>query len=517
MGLRKWLYFDLGTLFRRAKAGEEAPEHGWDDLWFVVLFTWIGMRGAARKPMAPLTRLPQLPHKPGLYYRNCLRRIRRGRWTGPVYWSSRHWREDLCRVLSELTSIVRTNGPVPEGLGQVAREERRQLGVLSMRRWISIVHAILWITISTAFALLFTQAIQTLVKSVLLWHVPQRDSEDYALMIALVAGLIPGAVGAWHLLFSLGRREAVYLALRDYLWNGMQLSEAMERMPRFFPPLYADLVRAGEDSGSLLQSLEQLDEETLDLISMRAYVRTQFLYLGFVFVTQVCIGAFILVKVVPVFAEILRDFSAELPVSVRLLLGVGDFIVYRWPWLLCLLAIPIGVLVRRLFPRGQKMFTGRLSGVVSLIPGVHTLVVRHNSAAIALILSKLLAAGAPLPDALRSAARSDISTGYRRLLGRVIARVEQGENMAAALAPEERLLPKSFRSMTALGEHSGMLPEALSNLAANYRRGLERFNRILADMLTPAGIAVLGFINLFIEVALFTSITGITDSILNGM
>lgn len=528
MALKKLLFFDLRRLFPGAKKREAQEERNWEDLWFVAPFVWIRGGKVERRPFYPLKQapggagrplapLPDVPYKPGLYYRGRIRRIRYGRWAGPVYWSSRHWREDLCRVLSEVTSIVRTNGPLPDGLGAVAREERRHLGFFSSKRWMALIQALVWIACTTVFALFFASAIQKLLDGILSWHVPRRDSEDLAMFIAAIAGLIPGALGALHILFSLGRREAVYLALRDYLWNGMQLSEAMAEMPRFFPPLYADMARAGEESGSLLRCLEQLDEDTLNLISFRAYVRSQFIYLGLVFLAQIVLVAFITLKVLPVFAEILRDFDQQGPAVFMLSIGIADEFVYNWPYYVPLLGILIGIIVRKLWPNKRSLATGRVSGLIMLIPGVGTLVMRHNVATLSVILGKLLEAGAPLPTALKSAARSDLSGVYVRLLHRVTARIEQGDTVAAAVARERRLLPAAFREMAAVGERSGMLAEAFSNLAENYRQGLERFNRIVADLVTPVGIAALGLINLTIEAAVFASIAGIVDGIMAGM
>lgn len=517
MALKKWLFFDLRRLFPGAKARADQPERDWDDLWFFAPFVWILGAKAERRPGHPLTQLPDMPYKPGVYYRGRIRRIRRGRWAGPVYWSSRHWREDLCRVLSEITSIVRTNGPLPDGLGAVAREERRHLGFFSAKRWMAAFQAMLWIVLTTAFALFFAGAVQNAVNGLLAWHVPQRDNEELAMFIAVIVGLIPGALGALHIFFTLSRREAIYLALRDYLWNGMQLSEAMALMPRFFPPLYADMARAGEESGSLLKCLEQLDEDTLNLVSFRAYVRAQFMYLGLVFAAQAAIVSFIMFKVLPVFTEILMDFGQQAPPVFIWTNAVFDHFVYNHGFWLSLILIVLALVARRFWPKKRSLATGRISSLIMLIPGIRTLVMRHNVATLSVILGKLLEAGAPLPTALKSAARSDISPAYGRLLHRIIARVEQGETMAAAVAPERRLLPAVFRGMAAVGERSGMLPEAFSNLAENCRQGLERFNRILADLVTPLGIAALGLINLAVEAAVFSSMAGIVDGIMAGM
>ncbi|HNR33226.1 MAG TPA: type II secretion system F family protein, partial [Candidatus Hydrogenedentes bacterium] len=324
-------------------------------------------------------------------------------------------------------------------------------------------------------------------------------------LTALIAFLV------LRLFFRSGAREAVLLSLRDDLLAGIQLSEALSRRPRFFPAFYADMVRAGEESGRLLECLEQLGEDTLDAVTFRGKVRQQLGYLCTVLAIQSLIMTFMFLKIVPVFDEIFRDFGTEPTGLMQWVIFAADFIYYHWYGVPLIFALLVVYCIKCLV-RPRRAFAAKpAAGLLMLVPGLRTFIVRQNAAVVSLMLEKLLRAGAPLPAALDSAARADIRPAYRRMLERIRGRVSQGEGLAAACVPEAWLLPASFRTLVAVGERSDMLPDALGTLAAQYRECTERWARFLVDMITPVGVVALGGLTLAFEAAIFTTLASLVD------
>lgn len=504
MSLRKLLYFDLGRLLPWRKGRPPAPEPVLRDLWFMRVF-----RGRRKWP-------PEQPaassYEPGVYYRRM-----RQNWLGPGYLRIRRWQQDLVRVMSELTAIVRVNASLPQGLEAAAREERRLNSRWGYERMASLASILFWcgviltIFLSAAAGPLTGELAQWFRRYV--WQVRMFEAEVIVLGGLGLLIFIPSFL-ALRMFFRTGAREAVLLTLRDHLLAGIQLSEALRRMPRFFPAFYADLVRAGEESGNLLGCLEQLSEDTLDAISVRVRVRQQLAYLGIVFLIQASIMSFLLVKVVPVFAEIFRDFSASLPQLMRFIIAAGDYVAFRGVYLLPVLAVFVVYRIKVTVRRRRAFAAKPLAGPLLFVPGLRSLIVQQNAAIIAIMLEKLLRAGAPLPAALESAARADMRPGYRRMLRRIHDRVSQGTSLAEACAAETWLLPASFRALAAIGEHSGMLPDALATLAAQYRERAERRVCIIVDLITPMGVLVLGALTLVFEAGLFITLTAMVDTII---
>lgn len=514
MSLRKLLYFDLGRLLPWRKGRPAAPEPELHDLWFMRLFTRRHKWPPARRPAWP--RAGEISYEPGAYYRRVSLAWRAG-WPGPSFFRMRLWQQDLLRVMSELTAIVRINASLPRGLEAAAREENRLSSQWGSQRIRALAPVVFWSIVIVVLFIQFAASpiIEELARVVrtFLWSVNLYEAE---LLILTFLGLLVFLVAflLLRLLFRTGAREAVLLVLRDDLLAGMQLSEAMRRLPRFFPAFYADLVRAGEESGNLAHCLEQLSEDTLDAITMRARVRQQVAYLGTVFVIQACIIAFLLAKVIPVFGELLADFGEKLPVLMQTLIATGDFVYYHLYALVSILAVVIVYRIKVLVRHRRSFAAKPLAGPLMLVPGLRSLIVQQNTATVSFMLEKLLRAGAPLPAAIESAARADMRPSYRRMLRRIHGRVSQGVSLAEACAFETWLLPASFRAFVAIGERSGMLPDALATLAAQYRERAERRVRVIVDLITPMGVLALGGLTLAFEASLFVTLTAMVDSLI---
>lgn len=508
---KKLLMFDLGRLFGRNTA--PLPERTLADTWFVRLFRRV-RRHVAHDRVTPMP----TNHEPCFMYRRSLKRLGKRAWPGPFYWRMRRWQQDLLHVTAEITAIVRLNASLTKGLEVAASEEHRLNRVWSRKWFARLTWSFFWtgvavIVLTILLGRLFLDPLQEI------FTIPGNRYYGDLVLISLLGSLalLLASIVFFKMVTGSGASEAVMLTLRDRLNAGRSLSEAMAAMPRFFPPLHADLVRAGEESGKLVDCLEQLGEETLNMISTRTLVRRQLAYLGLVALIQAGLFAFIATKVMPVFFDIFHEFGVAPSPQMRATEAIADFVYYRGWWLLgCAVIAALFVVFRRL-SRVRTFGTGRLSGLFGVIPGVRTLIVRQNTGVIALMLEKLLRAGAPLPRALASAANADLNKGYVFMLERLTRRVENGDSFADACAAESYLLPVSFRSMVAIGEHSGMLPDALAGLAEHYRRSIERFTRVLVDMVTPIGVVAIGMFTLLIEASLFTMMTGIVDGLIGAI
>ncbi len=511
MNWKKLLYFDLSAPLRRKK-GSEPEDRDWFDLWFVRLFT--GCFHRRRRPAN------KTPYSPGLYYR-----MTGKKWKGPFYIVSSRWRRDLLYVLDQLTAIVKTNASLIQGLESCAREERRQGGYGSGRRFMNIVHAY-GVAVSCMIAgwvLGFTQL--QMFERLDLWAV------SYFTGVAALS-IIPGIV----VRARNGRLEAVFLTLRDDLAKGKPLSEAVRRLRCLFPQFYADLIKAGEDSGRLGECLDQLAQETVHAFSLGRMLRGHLAYLGVVFLIQLQITVFIYLKCMPVFHDILREFGQDSPPLARTIDGILE-----WFYFTCIKALGFNALSKTTFTqfvlsplfvqilvvtfftggvvylaRRRRFFSTRGLAVVFLfIPWLRGLVIQRNLAVISMVLEKLLKAGVPMDQALEGTAHAELNPLYRRIVERVRRRVLQGESLAEAWQAENRRiarLPGAFLGLMNIGEHSGLLPEALKRLGEFYQRCAEQRTRVLADALLPFGVLCLGFIVLAVELSVFASLVGIIDT-----
>lgn len=518
MNWKKLLYFDLGRLLPWKKGVEE--EAGtWSDLWFVRVFNWRARGGLFRRRRKS-GHFEISQYSPGLYYR-----MTGKRWKGPLYITAPRWRRDVLYVLDQLTAIVKTNASLIKGLESCAREERRQDRFGTGRRSTYLLQAYGLVAVCMAFFLWLGFSQLDIFERLDLWAV------CYFLGISALS-IIPGAI----LRTRSGRMEAVFLTLRDDLSSGMPLSEAVGRLKHMFPGFYADLIKAGEDSGRLGECLDQLAQETVHAFSLARTVRGHLLYLGLVFMAQLAITTFIYLKCMPVFLEIISDVGGDSPHLVNVINGIFDWFYYTWIstrhstccpgtfcWPLFLSPFALQNIMLVLIVGGAIWFRVRrrtfstrgLAGLLLFIPWLRGLVIQRNLAVISMVLEKLLIAGVPMDQALEGAAHAELNPLYRRIVERVRKRILRGESLSEAWAAENRWvarLPGSFLGLMSIGEHSGLLPEALKRLGDFYQRSAEQRTRILADALLPFGVLSLGFITLAVELSVFASLISIVDS-----
>lgn len=491
MRLKDLLHTDLSTLFGGGGAPEPRPpaEYFWSRIWRAL--TARGRR--RRKPGASLDD-PRF--QPGMYYR-----MRRPRWRGPVYFSNRAWRGDLQDVIEQIAGIVRTNAPLAEGMAAAAREAHR----LS-RQWTGqrLWHIVL--------ALALMMPVIVIGVSVNIQIVERLDVLAFLYFFALVAlAAVPGIA----VLNQNQRKESILLRLHEQVAAGAPLSDAMAQLDRFFPRFYADMVRIGEESGRMADCLDELGDETLRAILLGRRVRANGVYLGVVFAGQVIIVTFIHVKILPVFAEIFSEFGTELPRVTQSLIGVSDFVLYHIPHMLIGLTVALFLFVVFLRWSRRNAFSARAAGTLLFaLPGLRGLAIRRNLAAAAVMLEKLLRAGVPMDRALEMVSEAEVHPLYRSALRRVRARVLEGEPLADALDAERCFapVPKSFRGMVAVGERSGLLPDALARIADMYRHIADTRAAIVSDMLLPFGVLVLAAITLTVQLSLYSTLAALVNT-----
>lgn len=311
----------------------------------------------------------------------------------------------------------------------------------------------------------------------------------------------------------------LYRALAQDIASGLTFAQAMRKRPRFFPRYYCDLVEAGENTGALEQTLAELDEYLERNGLVRREIQGFWTYPLAVLTIQACIVTFLLVKVVPVFTEIFKEFGWLSMPKMALLNAMSTFAQAHWPHLLAIAAcVVVGyVLVWRLI-RARGLFDELLGRFVAAVPMLRALVVKRHLAHVARVLDKLLAASVPVPEALDDAAASDVNPMYARLLRRLKRRTEQGETLQTAMEPESRaLLPLSFRGIVSVGESSGLLPQALGRIAGFYEREARKTLRMLGGLLEPLSIGLLAGVTLLITSAVFEALVGIMTVLMDEM
>lgn len=294
----------------------------------------------------------------------------------------------------------------------------------------------------------------------------------------------------------------IILGLKTDVEAGKQFSEALARHPKLFGPLYVNMVRASEMSGSFSKMLDRIAGYIAQQIETRKMVIGAAIYPGVIGTMAVGVTVFLLAFVLPKFKSVFEGKEDILPWATKFLLGVSDFMVGQWYYLVAG-AVAIGLALfafTRTEVGGFWVDRGKLS-----VPVLRTMFRSLYISRSLHTMGQLINAGVPMLDTL--AITGDISGNrlYKTMWRSVYASVKQGRKIAAPMS-KTKLLPKAVTQMIAAGEESGKLGEVLDEIAVFYSKQLKDHIKAVTSMIEPIMIIFMGTVVGFIAMAIILPI-----------
>jgi general secretion pathway protein F len=280
--------------------------------------------------------------------------------------------------------------------------------------------------------------------------------------------------------------------------EGESLADALAATPRVFPPLFHELVRAGEASGALPAVLARLADHTDAAAAARARLRAALTYPAVMTAATAVVLAFLLAWVVPQVTQLFAETGARLPLATRLLAGASSLVGRTW-WAVLLAGGGAAWACGRW--AATPAARSRLDAALLRVPLAGRLVRKAAMARLGRTLATLLAGGVPLEAALGIAAGV---LGNRALAGAVGAAreaVRQGQALAPALRATGAFPPLLVR-LVAVGERGGTLAPALEHAAAAHEGEVAAAVATLTALVEPALIVVMGGVVLALVAAI---------------
>ncbi len=291
--------------------------------------------------------------------------------------------------------------------------------------------------------------------------------------------------------------------------SGSTFAEGLAKHPKQFDRLYVNMVRAGEVGGMLEVVLQRIATFMERREALKRRVKGALIYPIAVILIATAIVCFLLIKVVPVFADIFKEFGGELPAPTRVLMAAGDVMFYKW-WLMlsivCWIIIGIKVLsksktVKRVFDR-----------VILKVPLIGDLITKVSVARFARTLGTLITSGVPILQALKITRDTISNEVVQNAVDMVHESVKEGDTIAAPL-DKSKVFPPMVVNMIDVGEETGSLDAMLMKVADIYDNEVEVAVEAMLSLLEPAIIIVLGGIIGFIVVSLYLPIFTLGEQI----
>lgn len=305
-------------------------------------------------------------------------------------------------------------------------------------------------------------------------------------------------------------RDILREAAQD-IQTGSTFSEALAKHPKQFDRLFVNMVRAGEVGGMLEVVLQRVATFLERREALKRRVKGAMVYPIAVMLIAAGIVSFLLIKVVPVFAEIFGELGGELPAPTRFLIAAGDFMVYKW-WAV-LLVINSTIIFMKLIMKIRVV--QRIFDIVSLkFPVVGDLVTKVGVARFARTLGTLISSGVPILQALKITRETIGNSVIQDAVDKVHDSIKEGDTIAAPL-DETKVFPPMVVNMIDVGEETGQLDAMLNKVADIYDQEVEVAVEAMLTLMEPIIIVVLGGIIGFIVVSLYLPIFTLGDQINN--
>ena len=297
--------------------------------------------------------------------------------------------------------------------------------------------------------------------------------------------------------------------LHQALVDGRSFSQALREFPKIFPPIYVNLVAAGEASGALPDILKRLVEHLMQAKNLRDSVQQALIYPAALAVAGIILITIFITYMVPQLTGFMSANGGTLPLPTRILLEVNHLIVAYW-WLVILVAIGAAVGFRAFVRTEEGRITWdrfRLS-----IPGYGRIIRHRYYAQFSRTLGTLMENGIPLLRAL------DLVTeiaGNRYLevkLVEVRRAVIDGATLSTALAAQT-LFPDMFTDMMSVGEQTGQFAHAMQTIADVYERELERTVKMISTLIPIAIIVLIAIIVGFVVYSILSAVFEMTNSL----
>ncbi len=305
-----------------------------------------------------------------------------------------------------------------------------------------------------------------------------------------------------------GHFQRVLKNVLNSVSSGSTLSNALESQGRNFPPYLINIIRAGEISGSLEEKLLSAAEQLKRKKELREQIRGAMFYPMLVLFMSFILGAIIFVVVLPKVTPIFHSLKVELPASTRALIKISTFFEqqgYKAAIILVVIFLFLSWL-KRLYI--IKRITHYFSLHLPLIKGITR---SSNLSTFSSSLSSLLKSGISIDEALLITKDTVNNLYYQKAIDRIARDIKSGNKLSVELAQEKNYFPRLAVSLIKVGEKSGRLEEALSDVGQFYEEKLRSYLKMFSSSLEPALLIIVGLVVAWLAIAIITPIYEVTS------
>lgn len=292
--------------------------------------------------------------------------------------------------------------------------------------------------------------------------------------------------------------------------RGTTLSDSMSKYPKVFPQIFISMVHAGEQSGTLAESLRIVAVQMENSHALERRVKGALLYPTIIVFVMLVIGVLMFIFVVPTLMKTFVELNVELPITTRIVLGVSTAIGDYGLFLLIGFLVMAGALYRFAKTALGKSIVHR---VLLKIPVLGPLIQEINAARTARTLSSLLSAGVDVVESMGITAEVVQNVHFRAVLGKAKEAIKKGDLMSKVFNDNTDLYPVFLAEMMSVGEETGKIGEMLLGVAKYYEEDVEQKTKDVSTIIEPVLMVVIAAAVGFFAVSMISPIYSLVDAV----
>lgn len=304
--------------------------------------------------------------------------------------------------------------------------------------------------------------------------------------------------------------KKVLQALQADLQKGDELSAAMGKFPETFPALVIAMVKAGEESGTLAETLATIAEQMDRSYQLKKKIKGALIYPAIIISALIVVGILMLIYIVPTLTNTFQELGVELPATTRFIISTSQFLTDNTVLALALFIMVLGgasTILRT--EKGKRAF----DFTILQIPIIGTIVRETNAARTGRTLSSLLSSGVNVVAALDITKDVLQHSMYKDVMAKAREVVQKGETISSVINSYEKLYPPLVGELAAVGEETGKLSEMFGQIAIFYENEVEQKTKNISTIVEPFLMLIVGGGVGFFAVAMISPIYSISSSI----
>ncbi len=289
--------------------------------------------------------------------------------------------------------------------------------------------------------------------------------------------------------------KSILISITNDINKGMALSDAMQKFASVFPPVFVSMVRAGEESGGLVEALNVVGGQMEKTYYLKKKVKGAMIYPAVIFCVMIAVGVLMMMYVVPGLAQTFREANTAMPPLTSLIINISDFIQHQWFISILLVFFAVGA-----FWAFQRTEFGKkiIDFLVIRLPIFGKLVKEYNSALATRTLSSLISAGVDILHAIEIVEDVLSNIYYKYTLEGAKVDIQKGIPLSQTFIQHPELYPVMVGDMMEVGEETGKLSDMLMKIATFYEEEVDAATSDMSKLIEPIlMVMIASFVGIF--------------------